>query len=90
MDRKLSFEKAARTFIHRFTMEHVPAWSRLEFIGVDGETWYAAPQYRTDREWYNNTKFHGEHELAQNGTCYTSNETWPLGRSLTKPYRKET
>lgn len=85
------FEEAKRKYVHRFTMEHVPAWA-LKDPGnprADGKPCFYAPQYRTDREWYDNTTFPGE--AGHDGDechCYASGQTWPLGKWLDRPYRK--
>lgn len=79
-----SLEQARAQFVHRFTLEHVPAWARQQ--REDG-TFYA-PQFATDREWYDNTLFHGESELADRHHCHTGAPTWPMGQSLTSPYIK--
>lgn len=83
--RPLTFEQACAHYSQRFTMEHVPRWTQVQ--RHDGT--YYAPPYRSDLEWYNHTYFAGEHELAHNGCCYSLAPTWPLGRSLDTPYKKE-
>ncbi len=91
--RKLSFEQAKARYVHRFTGEHVPAWALLRPCDSGGtETRYYAPQFATDREWYDATKFPGEegHPFpdSRRGDCYTAGQTWPLGQWLDKPYRR--
>ena len=81
----LSFEDAKARYVHRFTMQHVPAWS--QYARSDGK--YYAPQYRTDREWYENTYFKGEHEVADDSHCYSTNPSWPLGGALASPFIQE-
>ncbi len=81
--RKITFEQAKAQYVHRYTAEHVPAWSRQP---MDNGGFYA-PQFRSDREWYENTKFAGESDLADKRHCYTSGQTWPLGKVLAAPYR---
>lgn len=90
MARVISFEQAKARYIHRFTMEHVPAWSRLRPCDQGGtETWFCAPQFRTDREWYDNTLFPGEGHVGKREThCYTTGHTFPLGIRLDQPYRR--
>lgn len=79
-----SFADACRMYVHRHTMEHVPEWAREQ--RPDGT--YYAPQYRTDREWYDRTKFPGEPEhIGDRKHCYSSDQTWPFGTSLNQPYR---
>lgn len=90
MARVISFDQAKARYIHRFTMEHVPAWARLRPCDQGGtETWFYAPQFRTDREWYDNTLFPGEgHVGKREKHCYTTGHTFPLGIRLEKPYRR--
>lgn len=83
MGRPISFEHAKARYVHRYTMEHVPEWTQTPF----GDGKFPAPQFRTDREWYDATKFHGEDPLADERHCYTSGQTWPLGKTLKEPYR---
>lgn len=79
---KLSFEKACAQYVHRFTMEHVPQWATKQ--REDGT--YYAPQFRSDREWYENTLF-PPNEMCYGTDCYTTGQTWPLGQSLPEPYQ---
>jgi hypothetical protein len=84
--RKLSFEAAKAKFVHRFTMEHVPEWSRKPVDAGGTATRYYAPQFRTDREWYDNTRFSGEQgHIGSKLHCITTGQTWPLGQWLNKP-----
>lgn len=89
MTARPTFEQAKAQYVHRFTMEHVPAWARS---GAPAGRYYA-PQFRSDAEWYANTLFPGEHHpmapRKRERHCYTSGQTWPLGRWLTAPYRRE-
>ena len=76
-----------RTFIHRFTMDHVPAWAREK----RGDGSYYAPHFASDDEWLSNTSFavKADGRLdARFSHCDSSGLTWPLGDSLTAPYRK--
>jgi hypothetical protein len=84
-----TFKEACATYVHRFTMEHVPEWTQRP---APNGTYYA-PHFETDREWYANTVFpsetdHPDHALTSRNHCYTSGETWPLGRSLPSAYQK--
>jgi len=83
--RAISFKEACSRYVHRFTMEHVPDWSRIPM--KNGE--FYAPQYRTCREWYDNTAFHGESMHASRKNCYSTNLSWPLGRMLKEVYTKK-
>lgn len=81
-----SFEDACRLYAQRFTMEHVPTWSKHP--APNGE--YYAPQFRTDLEWFLNTKFPGEllDGPFLEDCCYSAGQTWPLGRWLDTPFRR--
>jgi hypothetical protein len=80
-----TFEEAKARYVHRFTMEYVPRWALEQ--RPDGS--HYAPQYRSDREWYEHTKFPGEPGLHGNSKrCETTGQTWPLGQTLSAPYRK--
>lgn len=85
-----TFEKAKSRYVHRFTMEHVPQWANSRPVDHDGtEARYYAPQFASDREWYDNTKFPGEAGwLGQGSDCYTTGQTWPLGNWLDRPYTR--
>ena len=89
--RKLTLEQAKARFPHRFTMEHCPAWALSPFnpdTKLAGK--YPAPQYRTDKEWYDNTVFPGELGVHGNcNHCHANNPSWPLGKSLSLPYSRE-
>lgn len=81
--RTISFETAKAQYPHRYTQEHVPLWARVR--APNGK--YYAPQFRSDREWYEATSFYGESELASKRYCYTSRQTWPLGQWLDQPFK---
>lgn len=84
--RKISFEDACRKYRNRYTMEHVPAWAKRS--ANNGK--YYAPQYASDREWYEFTVFPGEGDISSRSKyCESTNQTWPLGQWLDKPYTKE-
>jgi hypothetical protein len=80
-----TFEQAKAMYTHRFTMEYVPMWaSRVRNDGT-----YYAPQYRSDREWFENTQFPPKNPIARSKrdtSCYSTNQTWPLGQALKSPY----
>lgn len=88
--RPISFEEACRRYVHRFTMEHVPAWATLPRpVLQTKDKRYYAPQFRSDREWYDATRFKGEEGWFGRGNdCYTTGQTWPLGQGLDAPYQK--
>lgn len=82
MPRPVSFDQAVLKSPHRFTLEHIPAWADLQ--REDGM--YYAPQYSSDREWYERTLF-GTERLTDPRTRYMTDfsATWPLGQSLSSP-----
>lgn len=84
-NRALTFEQACAKFRQRFTMEHVPGWA-LE-PRADGT--HYAPQYSSDREWYDRTFFYGEHYLAGKRHCHSTFPSWPLGVRLAEPFHVE-
>lgn len=84
--RPISFKDAKRFYPYRYTMEHVPFWAATKCAGR-----YYAPQYRSDREWYDNALFPGEGDIGEfEGHCQSRNETWPLGQWLDEPYKVPT
>lgn len=84
MKTRPTFEQACAAFVHRFTMEHVPAWARRR---QPNGCWHA-PQFTTDSEWYEATLFDGEHRLASPTHCYTAQCTFPLGHWLDAAFPK--
>ena len=82
--RPLSFEDACRRYVNRFTKDHVPSWA-LKPINTEG-TEFPAPQYRSDKEWYENTEFMGEGTTATRKYCRSMNQSWPCGKVLPRPY----
>lgn len=83
--RRLTLAEAQARYVHRFTMEHAPEWTQRR--RPDGT--YCAPQFRTDAEWFANTKFPGDrgHPGRWYTGCYTTGQTWPLGQALAEPFR---
>ena len=77
--RKISFDQAKLDYPHRFTCEHVPQWAKKP---CDGNGKFYAPQYKSDAEWYENTRFNGESPLADSTFCFSSGPTWPRGQWL--------
>lgn len=78
-----TFEHACNVYVHRFTMDHIPAWATK--TRADGH--FYAPQYASDREWYDKTAFPGEPDhIGRITDCYSRNASWPLGQSLDKPF----
>lgn len=81
--RLLTFERAKARYVYRYTCDHKPAWANNPIRDM-----YPAPQYRSDREWYENTAFPGEdgNEARDTGGAYSTQQTWPLGRFLIEPF----
>ena len=84
-------QDALSSFVHRFTGEHIPAWSKE--AAPNGR--FYAPQYRNDQEWLQHTLFavntkkdtvclaHGKDVY-----CQSNNPTWPWGQWLDNPFSK--
>ncbi len=92
MPRPLTLEQAKATYVHRYTMEHVPTWAKGP-VGLcrrkeDVKQFYA-PQYRTDEEWYERTFFPGEEGCPWDDCCLTTKATFPLGTWLDTPFTRE-
>lgn len=86
--RNIPFDVACREYQSRYTLEHIPSWVNKQ---INGTHLYYAPQYATDREWYDNTVFPGEEGLvADAGYSESRTATWPLGRALSKPITDHT
>lgn len=82
--RKLTFEAAKAQFVNRYTMENVPRHAQTP--AANGK--FYAPQYASDKEWYDRTFFKGENELATARHCYSTNPSWPVGQWLDAPFNK--
>lgn len=86
MTRTLSFDEARARFTNRYTADHVPAWARNMNPG-NGK--FYAPQFASDREWYENTRFYGEPDhIGRRDECYSVGATWPHGQWLAQPFVK--
>ena len=84
--RAISFRSACARYVHRFTLEYIPAWAQLPNPGT-GQ--YYAPQFASDREWYTHTRFPGERGYIGDGShCHTTGQTWPIGHWLARPYTR--
>lgn len=84
----VTFEEAKAKYVHRFTMEHIPTWARTGHIPATNEhntIRYYAPQFRTDREWYENSIFPPDNPFSKTD-CHSS-PTWPLGQFLHARFR---
>lgn len=79
----MDFETAKRLYPHRFTMEHVPDWAKQKC----NDAFFYAPQFRSDQEWFEHTVF-PPNPMCDKNHCYSSRETWPLGKQLDAPYNK--
>ena len=81
--RKISFDQARNQYTHRYTMEHTPQWANRP--APNGK--FYAPQYQTDKEWYENTIFPGEGQIgSRERYCQSNNQSWPCGDWLDNPY----
>ena len=90
MTRPITFEQAKARYVHRYTMEHVPAWAQRRPCDDGGViAKYYAPHFRTDREWYENTLFPGEGFVGKREKyCFVVRHTFPLGLWLDQPFRR--
>ena len=76
--RPLSFAEACARYPHRYTVDHIPAHVRNR----QPNGLFLAPQYASDREWYDRTLFNGESPLADASYCHSVNQSWPFGQWL--------
>jgi len=83
MTKQITFTEAKAQYVHRYTMDYVPTWA----LKPANNGKYYAPQYASDKEWFENTKFPPD-PMCYKSNCYTTNQTWPLGQWLDEPYRK--
>lgn len=84
MTRRLSFNEACARFVNRYTAEHVPTFAR-KMNPCNGK--FYAPQFASDLEWYENTRFYGEPgHIGGRAYCHTTGQTWPLGQWLEQPF----
>lgn len=81
---KLSFEQAKAMYVHRYTMEYIPAWARKANAATG---LFYAPQYRTDKEWYANTVF--PPHSGDKDHCQSANPSWPCGQWLGAPFGRQ-
>ncbi|WP_128560895.1 hypothetical protein [Methylobacterium crusticola] len=83
-----SCEQACGIYVYRFTAQNVPSWAAGGCYGK-----FYAPQFLTDREWYDSTLFPGEDEHLATGPrtnrYRTTGQTWPFGQWLDEPFRKD-
>lgn len=85
MTARPTLAKACAQYVHRFTMEHVPAWALKPL--EPGK--YYAPQYLSDAEWYANTTFPGEiGHFNGKHHCHSTQQTWPKGLFLSAPFKR--
>lgn len=81
----MTFDEAKSRYVHRYTMEHVPEWAKS--AAPNGK--FYAPQFRTDREWFDATLFPPDNPLGPRvKDCYTTGQTFPLGQWLDAPYSR--
>ena len=93
--------EALAAYAHRYTAEHVPSWSRTP--APNGR--HYAPQYRSDGEWLDKTRFpitrssQGIRLKSGSSTrnttrntinCESNDPSWPYGQWLDRPFNRET
>ena len=86
-------QDALRSFVHRYTGNHVPSWTRKE---APNGTFYA-PQYESDKEWLEKTMFpvvfkKGDMQLASGKDvhCQSNTPSFPWGQWLDAPFKAGT
>jgi hypothetical protein len=85
-ERIISFKSACSEYENRYTMEHVPAWAKIK---CENGKFYA-PQFASDKEWYDSTLFPGESFVGEKEVhCFTQNQTWPIGNWLDRVYSEK-
>lgn len=85
--------EALAAYVHRYTAEHVPSWSRTP--APNGR--HYAPQYRSDSEWLDRTRFpitrSGQGIRLKSGStiyCDSNDPSWPYGQWLDRPFNRQT
>lgn len=87
--KEMTFKEACAAYVHRFTMDHIPQWAMHCNLGTGK---YHAPQYRSDREWFERTMFPPNNPYAsstRDTACHSSNQSWPLGQWLDEPFTRQ-
>lgn len=90
MSKRPTLEEAKSKYVHRYTMEHVPQWAKKAHSHNElNKNVFYAPQYSSDKEWYDNTVFPEEGtEITYENSCYSTGQTFPLGQWLDTPYKR--
>ena len=85
--------EALAAYVHRYTAEHVPSWSRTP--APNGR--HYAPQYESDGEWLDKTRFpitrSGQGIRLKSGSnihCESNDPSWPYGQWLDRPFNRQT
>ena len=89
--------EALAAYVHRYTAEHVPSWSRKP--APNGR--HYAPQYRSDSEWLDKTRFpitrSRQGIRLKSGSsagkpiyCESNDPSWPYGQWLDRPFNRQT
>ena len=86
-------QDALRSFVHRYTGNHVPEWTRK--AAPNGN--FYAPQYKDDKEWLAKTSFpveakRGVMQIASGKDVYCQSNTpsFPWGEWLDAPFKPGT
>lgn len=74
--------KALAQFVHRFTLDHKPAWAHKPRMAVDEDgvtrPYAYAPQFASDADWLAHTMFNVKKDgTLRKASCW-SKPTWPL------------
>jgi antirestriction protein ArdC len=88
--------EALTAYVHRYTAEHVPSWSRKP--APNGR--HYAPQYQNDSEWLDKTRFPitrsrqgirlKSGSTANTTHCESNDPSWPYGQWLDRPFNRQT
>ncbi len=85
-------QDALNSFVHRYTGEHVPSWSKEK--APNGK--HYAPQYQNDAEWLSKTLFpvvtdkQGLMSIQRGNDvhCMSNQASFPWGQWLDQPFKK--
>ena len=80
-------QEAKRRFVHRFTGEHKPTWTRKPFRDEKYNLTCYPVQFKDDQDWLEHTYF----ELVKDGSRFNNRKrfcesypTWPFNPELRK------
>lgn len=84
---RMSFEEACRRYVHRYTVDHFPQWAKKPVVPEGmGRIRFYAPQWRSDREWYEYHLFPPHNPFSKTSCHATRVPTFPMGLWLSDPW----